>query len=129
MPKGSLVSDEQRRFAIISEKLMRNRRFAESRAQSETFHPRLEDARSSCPDSELGWPYVEDERFALLAAYFEIIRKRLTETSAAEERAALLEEIESVIRDADEIIQRHLRITSRHCEFIARRFQEQGDVR
>jgi hypothetical protein len=73
-----------------------------TRAQSETFHPRLEDARSSCPDSEPRWPYVEDEQFALLFAYFESIRKRFTEP--VEERTARLEEMESILRAADEII-------------------------
>ena|SRR5215469_5843672 len=108
---------------------MRNRRFAESRAQSETLRPRLEDAQSSCPDLKSRWPYVEDEGFAWLAAYFESIRHRLMETSAVEERAALLEKMQSIINAADKIIQRHLRITSQHCGFIARRLQEQGNIR
>ena|SRR5215469_7019622 len=107
----------------------RKKRFAELRAESQTLQPRLEDAQSPSPDSEPRWPYVEDERFAWLAAYFESIRKRLTETSAVEERAALLEKMESVLRAADEIIQGHLGITSQHCQFISRRLQEQGNVR
>jgi len=51
------------------------------------------------------------------------------ETSAVEERAALLEKMQSIINAADKIIQRHLRITSQHCGFIARRLQEQGNIR
>jgi len=68
-------------------------------------------------------PDTKDAQFVALTAKFDDLKRRSAETSDINEREALVEEIQSLLFNADIIIQEHVDMTSGHLERIARKYE------